>query len=137
MKSSPFEDPYKHKRRTVTRLVAEYKKHGSLIIGVDFDDTIYDCHDQGFTFPETIRLLQEAQDLGCKLCVWTANQDELLVFTTWANLGLRINYYNESPVVLHKYQVKPYFNLLLDDRAGLHSAIKTLRLALKQIKELK
>lgn len=119
-------DPYCYRYRAAERLYAEYTKHGNLIIGVDFDDTIYDCHANGYVFPATIDVLKEAQALGCKLCVWTANADKALVHSVWADLGLTINYYNESPIKFHDDQVKPYFNLLLDDRAGLGDALYSL-----------
>lgn len=39
-------------------------------------------------------------------------------------IGIKLEYINESPVSLG---AKPYYNLLLDDRAGLGEAIKLLR----------
>lgn len=128
-------NPYLYQKHIVDRLLREYKQHKNLIIGVDFDDTIYDYHDQGFIFPETVDALKRAQELGCILCAWTSNKDEILVFKTWKQLGLRIDYYNQSPVVLHIDQIKPYFNLLLDDRAGLPSALYTLQLLIAKIKK--
>ena len=119
-------DPYCNQHRAAERLYAEYTKYGNLIIGVDFDDTIYDCHANDYVFPATTDVLKEAQALGCKLCVWTANADKALVHSVWADLGLTINYYNESPIKFHDDQVKPYFNLLLDDRAGLGDALYSL-----------
>ena len=127
-------DPYCNQHRAAERLYAEYTKHGNLIIGVDFDDTIYDCHANGYVFPVTIDVLKEAQALGCKLCVWTANADKALVHSVWADLGLTINYYNESPIKFHDNQVKPYFNLLLDDRAGLSDALYSLITVVERIK---
>ena len=128
--ADPYCDPY----RAIERLYAEYVKHGNLIIGVDFDDTIYDCHANGYEFPTTIDALKEAQALGCKLCVWTANADKALVHSVWADLGLTINYYNESPIKFHDDQVKPYFKLLLDGRAGLGDALDSLIMVIERIK---
>lgn len=110
-----------------SRLIKEYEAHNNIIIGVDFDDTLFDTHDrklQHISF--LVGLLSQLQkDFNCTLCVWTANVDEQLVRSTWATLGLTIDYYNESP--LKKFnKVKPYFNILLDDRAGLDSAFRTL-----------
>ena len=119
-------DPYTNEFRAADRLFKEWCLHGAIIIGVDFDDTIYDCHSNGFEFPYTVTTLKRAQQLGAKLCVWTANADKELVERTWNELGLAYDYYNESPVKIHDNQVKPYFNLLLDDRAGLESALTVL-----------
>ena len=125
-------DPYTNEFRAAARLLNEWKKHNSIVIGVDFDDTIYDCHSNGFEFPHTVTTLKRAQSLGAKLCVWTANADKELVERTWSKLGLAYDCYNRSPIVLHENQVKPYFNLLVDDRAGLGSALHVLNLTMVQ-----
>ena len=119
-------DPYTDELKAADRLFKEWCLHGSIIIGVDFDDTVYDCHSNGVEFPHTVTTLKRAQQLGAQLCVWTANADKELVEHTWNELGLAYDYYNESPVKVHDNQVKPYFNLLLDDRAGLESALTIL-----------
>ena len=119
-------DPYTNEFRAAARLLNEWKKHNSIVIGVDFDGTMYDCHRENFSFPCLIQTIKRAQSLGAKLCVWTANADKELVERTWNELGLAYDYYNESPVKIHDNQVKPYFNLLLDDRAGLESALTIL-----------
>ena len=123
-------DPYTNEFRAAARLLNEWKKHNSIVIGVDFDGTMYDCHRENFSFPCLIQTIKRAQSLGAKLCVWTANADKELVERTWNELGLIYDYYNESPVKIHDNQVKPYFNLLLDDRAGLESALSTLTRAM-------
>lgn len=123
-------DPYADEFRAAARLLNEWKKHNSIVIGVDFDGTMYDCHRENFSFPCLIQTIKRAQSLGAKLCVWTANADKELVERTWNELGLAYDYYNESPVKIHDNQVKPYFNILLDDRAGLASALGTLTRAL-------
>ena len=125
-------DPYTDEFKAADRLFKEWCLHGSIIIGVDFDDTVYDCHEKGFEFPYTVTTLKRAQQLGARLCVWTANRDRELVQRTWDKLDLTYDYYNESPIVFHENQVKPYFNLLLDDRAGLGSALHTLNLTMVQ-----
>ena len=131
-------DPYATDNTlALTRLIFEYYEHQGLIIGVDFDDTLYDYHNRGFTFPRTISILRKAQELNCKLCVWSATDDRARVESVWKEHGLNIDYYNESPVVLSKAQVKPYFNILLDDRAGLVSAVETLYQVLKYIEKSK
>ena len=111
----------------VTRLISEYERHKNIIIGVDFDDTINDTFERGHIgIPGLVAMLQQLQsEFNCTLCVWTANINEELVRTTWANLGLTIDYYNESPLKLFN-PAKPYFNILLDDRAGLDSSFMTL-----------
>ena len=109
------------------RLIAEYEKHNNIIIGVDFDDTINDTFKRGHENIQTlVDILKDLQEnYNCTLCVWTANLNEELVRERWKELGLVINYYNESPLKLF-HPAKPYFNILLDDRAGLDSSYRTL-----------
>ena len=111
----------------VTRLISEYERHQNIIIGVDFDDTINDTFNRGnLGISVLVGMLHKLQsEFNCTLCVWTANVNEELVRTTWSDLGLTIDYYNESPLKLFN-PAKPYFNILLDDRAGLDSSFKTL-----------
>jgi len=112
----------------ITRLIEEYKRHNSLIIGVDFDDTINDTFNRGLDISGIVYLLQRLQsEFNCILCVWTANQNEELVRSKWEELGLKIDYYNTSPLADKFPGPKPYFNILLDDRAGLYSAWETLK----------
>lgn len=128
-------DHYLIHKNCVDRLVSDYCKYGQLVIGVDFDDTIYDTYKKQRTHDIVISTLRKAQALNCKLCVWTANNNEKLVRERWSELDLTIDHYNESPIVIHSNQVKPYFSLLLDDRAGLNSAITALHDALQIIQK--
>lgn len=112
------------------RLVNEYTKHNNIIIGVDFDDTIHDTFNRGLlNTGELISILKDLQiKYNCTLCVWTANPDEQKVRAYWEIEGLRIDAYNESPLKSEKFNnVKPYFNVLLDDRAGLDSTFKQIK----------
>ena len=109
------------------RLIEEYNRHGNIIIGVDFDDTINDTFNRGINTSLLVGMLRTLQqDHNCTLCVWTANQDETLVRNKWKELNLNIDHYNTSPLANKFPGPKPYFNILLDDRAGLDSAYKTL-----------
>jgi len=121
-------DPYRRSTNTISRLFREWNTHDGIIIGVDFDDTVYDCHDKGFEFGVLIKAIKEAQKMGCTICVWTANSDTQKVRDHFKKIDITIDYYNESPIKLEKMNTqKPYFNLLLDDRAGLESAYIALR----------
>lgn len=110
------------------RIIDEYTKHNNIIIGVDFDDTIHDTFDRGLNYKGLVAVLKLLQkDYNCTLCVWTANQDESKVRSHWQSLGLTIDYYNTSPLASQFPGPKPYFNILLDDRAGLDSAYQVLK----------
>lgn len=118
----------KNNEFAIERLISEYKKHNNLIIGVDFDDTIHDTFNRGLDVSGIIYLLQRLQqDFNCTLCVWTANQDEAKVREYWESIGLTIDHYNTSPLADQFPGPKPYFNILLDDRAGLDSSFEQLK----------
>lgn len=109
------------------RLMKEYVEHRSLVIGFDFDNTIYDVHDNGGDYTEVIDLLKRCKALGFKLCLYTAELDEERL--KWKiqyckYKGIEPDYINESPLI--SGTKKPFFNILLDDRAGLEEAYKTL-----------
>ena len=119
-------DPYSDNQAVVYRLLQEWATHGNIVIGVDQDDTIFDYHGKGFIFPRTWNLLKKAQDMGAILCSWTADDREDYIRDQWKLRDLHMDYFNKSPIDCGKISKKPYFNLLLDDRAGLSSALDIL-----------
>lgn len=70
------------------------------------------------------------------MVLFTANDDAKKL--AWMkeyceHYGIRVDYINESPVMQTK---KPYYNILLDDRAGLDSAYTILEDAVDRIEIL-
>lgn len=132
-----LEIPFNHSFDTlecIKRLVTDYNKHKNLIIAFDFDNTIYDYHNNGGNYQCVIELLKECSDLGFTMVLFTANENaEKLDFCKMfcAERGIRIDYVNESPIMPTR---KPYYNILLDDRAGLESAFTALYCAVTVIK---
>jgi hypothetical protein len=117
----------------VTKLVNQYNQHNSLVIGVDFDFTLYDPETDTI-HQELVDLLHLAQDKNCILCLWTANTERLqYIIGKCAQAGLYFSYINESPITIAGGSTKPHFNILLDDTAGLGQAIEILELTLKEI----
>ena len=103
------------------RLIEEYKKYHNLIIGFDFDNTI--CGLDNESISKVILLLQECKKLGFTLCLYTISaSDEWLEWKVkyCEYFGISPNYVNDSPVL--RGNRKPFFNILLDDRAGLTEA---------------
>ena len=130
-----MKDPYSSNNKAINRLVSEWQEHGSIVIGVDQDDTLYDYHSQGFTFDRTVSILKQAQSAGCTLCAWTADDREDYITTYWKSIGLRMDYFNDSPVNCGKISRKPYFNILLDDRAGLKASLNILENVIRIMNE--
>ena len=103
------------------RLIEEYEKYHNLIIGFDFDNTI--CGLDNESISKVILLLQECKKLGFTLCLYTISaSDEWLEWKVkyCEYFGISPNYVNDSPVL--RGNRKPFFNILLDDRAGLTEA---------------
>ena len=114
------------------RLSRELAEHGRLFVAFDFDNTIFDYHNEGRDYSDVIRLLQRCSDMGHKMILLTANEDaDRLRFIRdyCQHFGIRIDYVNENPEVCPGCR-KPYYNIFLDDRAGLVEACTTLQAVL-------
>ncbi|MDO8609634.1 MAG: HAD family hydrolase [bacterium] len=124
-----MEDRYLDLTENVKRLVFDYEKHKNLFIAFDFDNTVFDFHKVGDTFPKIERLLRFLKAHDFKLILFTGNEGEKLqeIILYCKEHGYEPDYANESPVMK---TTKPYFNILLDDRAGLNEAYQTLLLTL-------
>ena len=112
----------------ITRLVKEYETHGKLVVGFYFDNTIFDVHNNGGNYSMVIGLLKKCKELGFILCLYTAELRE--DWLKWKidyckHFGIEPDYVNESPLL--PGTKKPFFNILLDDRAGLESAYLILK----------
>lgn len=126
-----MQDPFLFTGNQVARLLEDYYKHNSLIVAFDFDNTIYDFHKKGYTFPLLVGIIKECISLGFEVFCFTANKDYEFVNKVLTELGINCNI-NESSVELGS-KSKPYFNILLDDRAGLLSAFTDLTTAIRII----
>lgn len=116
------------------RLCKEVNKYGKLIIGFDFDNTIFDYHNNGGNYSEVISLLQECKNQGHVLCLYTSESDSKKL--EWKidyckHFNIEPNYVNESPVL--REASKPFFNILLDDRAGLEESYMILKKVVKYV----
>lgn len=128
---------YLNNQMVVDRLKKEYQQHGSLIIGFDFDCTIFDYHNEGLELEPVKELLRKCSKLGFTMCLYSLSLSEtamnLEAKAAWCkeNLGFSPDYINSSPALPPHLQntshtPKPFFSILLDDRAGLVSAYEAL-----------
>lgn len=129
-----MQHPYLSDIACIYRLVDEYKKYGSLVIAYDFDNTIFDYHSKGHDYTEIIELLKEAKSINCYLTVFTAEQDLQKITSFLNENSVPFDSINENPEFFKSESRKIYFNLLLDDRAGLLSAYNQLKETIKIIK---
>ena len=118
----------------VNKLMDQYTEHGSIIIGVDFDFTLFDTELKQY-HKDLSDTLIEAKKLDCILCLWTANTKRIpRIIKLCEENELIFDYINESPIDLGEETIKPHFNLLLDDTAGLQQAYDTLSALIQKIK---
>lgn len=47
------------------RLLNEYQRYGSIVVAVDFDNTLYDYHKTGLDCSEIIGLVRRLKSIGC------------------------------------------------------------------------
>lgn len=120
------------------RLLGDYSKYDRLVVGLDFDNTVFDTNGTGGDFSEVIDLIKRAQKLkNFFICLFTAelNADKLAwKFNYLKDQGINIDYINDSPVFTGECK-KPFFNILLDDRAGLESAYETLKYVVEHVED--
>lgn len=138
-------DPYLSEDRCFERLYQDYLKHGKIIVAVDNDGTIFDLHNKGFKFPAVVSLMRECKELAFDIIIFTAAPKERYESIS---LNLILNNIpfetiNKSTIRLTELEgadyseSKVYYNIFLDDRAGLPSAYNILRRLVNTIKENK
>jgi len=131
-----MKDPYLNDQIAIERLYNEWKKYGKIFIACDFDDTIYDFHKKGYTYNNVINLIKECQVQGCYTIIFTGSEVEKYPFIReyCEQIGLHIDKINENAIPMPiGNNGKIYFNILLDDRAGLSSSFNILSNALTKI----
>lgn len=128
-------DFYLIEENVTRRLIDEWEKYGSIVIAYDFDNTVYDFHQVGQAYDCVIDLLKKCKEVGAYLILFTARRDDEMDFV---KNYLKVNdipydSINEDPVFITKPGRKVYYNILLDDRAGLPSAYRSLKEAYEYI----
>lgn len=127
------------------KLLNEYYTHNNLIVAFDYDNTVYDYHNTGddslfstVVKPLVIKTLKRCKKLGCTLVLYTCNNskekiDDMLEYCK--KNGIEPDYINETPknIPFGHEGSKIYFNILLDDRAGILSALSDLIWVIDQI----
>lgn len=108
------------------RLRKDYMEHGSLFVAFDYDNTVFDYHNQGINYDKIIDLLRTCNSLGFTLILFTGNEEAKLeiIKKDLKNRDIPYDLINENPLMKTR---KPYYNILLDDRAGLYEAYKNLK----------
>lgn len=116
------------------RMLGEYKKHKSLVIGYDFDGTIHDFHKKGETYNQMVALLDNLSSIGCKLICWTAYEDHAYVKDYLEDNDIPCDGINCDGIKLPWESRKPFYNYVLDDRSGLSQQFNELSLLVYLVK---
>lgn len=131
---------YLNDRKAIDRLKREYKEHKNLVIGFDFDSTIFDYHKEGLELQPVIDLLKRCSDLNFTMCMFSLSQEEgkgtLKAWHCSKLLGIKVDHINCSPLLGGQdphWGSKPFFSILLDDRAGLSASYNILKTTLKEL----
>lgn len=107
------------------RLKQDYLVHKSLFVAFDYDNTVFDYHNQGIKYDVVIDLLRICKSYGFTLILFTGNEGEKLeiIKEDLKNRKIPFDLINENPLMKTR---KPYYNILLDDRAGLKESYNNL-----------
>jgi hypothetical protein len=126
-------DEYLVPNSSFLRLWNEYHTHNSLVVAFDFDNTVYDFHKKGHQYTDVISLLRELKEIGCYLICFTANSNKSFVVNYLIDNKIPFHALNENPPFFKCEERKIYFNVLLDDRAGLLQAYTELNLLITML----
>lgn len=122
------------------KLIEQYKQHRKLIIAFDFDDTVfpYSKDVDGFIISKCQECVRKANEQGHDVILFTCRDDQRIPSQYFHFNNMRYDYFNESPVKdVDTGMGKIYYNILLDDKAGLYESLSTLQQVLLTIDELK
>ena len=126
----------------VKKLVRNYMTHKTIIVAFDYDDTIFPYskdYDTEF-FKEVHNLLIECKSLGYYLILYTCNgsdrYEDMMQYMDDNNIPYDAINKNSPAFGGDSTTNKIFYNILLDDKAGLKQSISTLRMVNNIVKEL-
>lgn len=131
------EDRYCDIDEIVERLIREWKTYKRIVIAYDFDNTVFDYHKVGDTFPAVIKALQRAKKIGAYLIVSTCceGEKEKIITDYLSKNDIPWDAINENAPFIPFQSRKIYYNILLDDRAGLGLALYALEKAMDEMEK--
>jgi len=133
-------DKYLQENSSYNRLCEEYQKYGSLIVAVDFDDTVYDFHKAGHSYEKVKQLIRDLKSINCFIIIWTGNQNTEFVVNYLSEHNIPFDTINDEAPISKKLlgdniPRKVYANVYIDDRAGLFQVFTELTNLVKHHKK--
>jgi hypothetical protein len=124
-------------RYETEKLIRTFSEHRKIIIGLDFDDTIFPLTISEYIEERCARvqsLIKSFKKEDIVLCIYTVSDNSSLKYKEFIlhSLDINFDYVNRSPVIIGNGD-KPFFNILLDDKAGLNESIEILTEFKKEI----
>lgn len=132
-------DKYLQPNSAYERLWAEYNKYGSLIVAVDYDDTLFDFHSTGSSYEMVKQLIRDLYSIGCKIIIWTGNENINDIDLYLKQNNIPWDLINENLQINGKWTSgkdsrKIYANVYIDDRAGLEQVYNDLTKLIKNVR---
>ncbi len=120
-------DEYLDTEKSYCRLKEEFELHNRLIIAYDLDSTVFDYHHKNASYEMVKDLIRKYRDYAYFI-IFTSSEsdryDEIKEILEQEDLPYdSIN--DDAPFIPFKGR-KVYYNILLDDRAGLHQTYHEL-----------
>jgi hypothetical protein len=128
-------DEFLRPNSTFLRLLSDWKKYGNISVGFDFDQTVAPFHNKEAKYDMVINLLWDLDRIGASLVCWTANPNHEYVDKYLKDRGINHVGINIETIPLGYETRKPFYNALLDDRAGLESVYRDLHLLVWYVRE--
>ena len=121
-------DYYLNYEDCINRLVDEWRLHKKIIIAFDYDDTVFDFHNKGRKYNNVISLLKRCNFAGAYFIVFTCCGEDQYdeIYEYLEKNDIPCDKINENMDFIKFTGRKIYYNILLDDRAGLESAYDVL-----------
>lgn len=116
-----------HRPYTFLKLVEQYQKTNQLIVAYDFDDTVSPLHSSGCYYAASvIRKAKEVLNAYCIVYTCNDNYIDIVEYLDKNNIPFDAINKNAPFINFGGRGCKIYYNILLDDKAGLHQAIEDL-----------
>lgn len=125
-------DTYLIKENVIERMWKEFIEHGQLIVAYDYDSTVCPSQDGNESCDQVIELLQQCSKIrDIKMICFTARNpsdyNEVKKYLAEHNIRWdKVNENIDSSKKIFSDHSKIFYNIFLDDRAGLVSAYETL-----------
>ena len=132
-------DKYLKLNSAYERLWAEYNKYGSLIVAVDFDDTLYDFHGTGESYDMVQQLVRDLHSIGCKIIIWSGSENVNDMDKYLTKNSIPWDLINENLLIngnwaSGKDSRKVYANVYIDDRSGLEQVYNDLTKLVRNVR---